>query len=164
MVNEALTRHRSAPASDAGAHDLMLLGSKRHDWRTRPKAALKLGRELARRGEIAYWAVSPEARLHESESADLRAHPRERTRLRSAKLLDGAYRFLCEGRTATGLATVCVLGLCATLRFRPNWRCTSTKHQKCARRRLSGDAGRQSEFDCTRPRQRRRCGLAIGTR
>ncbi|HEY3622764.1 MAG TPA: hypothetical protein VGL12_10310 [Roseiarcus sp.] len=76
----------------------MLLGSKRHDWRTRPKAALKLGRELARRGEIAYWAVSPEARLHESESADLRAHPRERTRLRSAKLLDGAYRFLCEGR------------------------------------------------------------------
>jgi hypothetical protein len=98
MVNEALTRRRSAPASEAGAHELMLLGIKRHDWRARPKAALKLGRELASRGEIAYWAVSPEARPHEREPADLRAHPRERIRLRSAKLLDGAYRFLCEGR------------------------------------------------------------------
>ena len=29
---------------------------------------------------------------------DQRERPRERTRLRSAKLLDGAYRFLCEGR------------------------------------------------------------------
>ena len=76
----------------------MLLGIKRHDWRTRPKAALKLGRELASRGEIAYWAVSPELRPGESECPDLRAHPRERTRLRSAKLLDGTYRFLCEGR------------------------------------------------------------------
>jgi hypothetical protein len=97
MVNEALTQPRSAPA-DAGAHEPMLLGVKRQDWRTGPKAALKLGRELASRGEIAYWAVSPDARLHEAASADLRAHPRERIRLRSAKLLDGAYRFLCEGR------------------------------------------------------------------
>jgi hypothetical protein len=98
MINEALTRRRSAPASDGGAPALMLLGIKRHEWRTRPKAALKLGRELASRGEIAYWAVSPEARLDEREPAELRAHPRERTHLRSAKLLDGAYRFLCEGR------------------------------------------------------------------
>ena len=86
MVNEALTRRRSAPASEGAPESL--LGIKRQDWRARPKAALKLGRKLAGRGEIAYWAVSSEAR----------AHPRERTRLRSAKLLDGAYRFLCEGR------------------------------------------------------------------
>ena len=98
MVNEALTRHRSPPASDADAPEPMLLGIKRHDWRAQPKAALKLGRKLASRGEIAYWAVSPEARPDEGESPDLRAHPRERTHLRSAKLLDGAYRFLCEGR------------------------------------------------------------------
>jgi hypothetical protein len=66
--------------------------------------------------------------------------------------------------SATGLAMVCALRSRRTLRFRPNWRCTSTKHPKCARRRSSGGAGRQSEFDCTRPRQRTRFGLAIGTR
>jgi hypothetical protein len=76
----------------------MLLGIKRQDWRARPEAALKLGRKLAGRGEIAYWVVSPEGRPPESKRADLRAHPRERTRLRSAKLLDGTYRFVCEGR------------------------------------------------------------------
>jgi hypothetical protein len=68
-------------------------GIKREDWRARPEAALKLGRELALRGEIAYWVVPPER-----QRAERRADPRERTRLRSAKLLDGAYRFLCEGR------------------------------------------------------------------
>jgi hypothetical protein len=76
----------------------MLIGIKRQDWRGRPEAALKLGRELARRGEVACWAVSPERRPSEGERADQRAHPREQTHLRSAKLLDGAYRFLCEGR------------------------------------------------------------------
>ena len=76
----------------------MLLGIKRQDWRARPEAALKLGRKLAGRGEIAYWVVLPEGRPPESKRADLRAHPRERTRLRSAKLLDGTYRFVCEGR------------------------------------------------------------------
>jgi hypothetical protein len=76
----------------------MLLGIKRHDWRARPEAALVLGRELAKRGEIAYWAVSSEARPPEGSRANQRKGPRERTRLRSAKLLDGAYRFLCEGR------------------------------------------------------------------
>jgi hypothetical protein len=71
----------------------MLLGVERGDWRARPEAALQLGRKLAGRGEVAYWVVSPA-----DNSADQRAHSRERTRLRSAKLLDGAYRFVCEGR------------------------------------------------------------------
>ena len=97
MVNETLIRRRSAPASD-GALEPVLLGIKRQDWRARPEAALELGRKLAGRGEIAYWAVSPEARPPERVRPELRAHPRERTRLRSAKLLDGTYRFICEGR------------------------------------------------------------------
>jgi hypothetical protein len=90
MTNEAPIRQVETPAAYGRA---VFQGIKREDWRARPEAALKLGRELAGRGEIAYWVVSPERR-----SAERRADPRERTRLRSAKLLDGAYRFLCEGR------------------------------------------------------------------
>jgi hypothetical protein len=97
MINETPARCRWAHAPDDEAREPMLLGIKR-DWRARPEAALKLGRKLAGRGEIAYWVVSPEGRPPESKRADLRAHPRERTRLRSAKLLDGTYRFVCEGR------------------------------------------------------------------
>jgi hypothetical protein len=42
--------------------------------------------------------VSDDGRSTAGKSADLRAYPRERTRLRSAKLLDGGCRFLSEGR------------------------------------------------------------------
>lgn len=52
---------------------------------------------LAERGQVAYWVVSPQACLPEG-SVDQRRALRERTCLRSAKLLDGSYRFLCEGR------------------------------------------------------------------
>jgi hypothetical protein len=90
MTNEAPIRQVGTPAADGRA---VFQGIKREDWRARPEAALRLGRELAGRGEIAYWVVPPERHL-----AERRADPRERTRLRSAKLLDGAYRFLCEGR------------------------------------------------------------------
>ena len=76
----------------------MLLGIKRQEWGARPEAALKFGRELAKRGEIAYWVVSPEGRPPEGKRPDQRERPRERTHLRSAKLLDGTHRFLCEGR------------------------------------------------------------------
>lgn len=96
MVNEALTRSR-APAANS-ASQTTLHGIKRQDWRAGPEAALKLGRELARRGEVGYWAVSPEGGSREAERADQRQDPRARARLRSAKLLDGAYRFVCEGR------------------------------------------------------------------
>ena len=98
MINETLNRAFPGVGKQGDAHGPMLLGVKRQDWRARPEAALKLGRKLAGRGEIAYWVVSPDGRSPESKRADLRAHARERTRLRSAKLLDGAYRFLCEGR------------------------------------------------------------------
>ncbi len=96
MDNESLARDRCA--DHAAALQTMLQGVKRQDWRARPEAARKLGRKLAGRDEIAYWVVSPEARPPEGKRADQRQDRRERTRLRSAKLLDGAYRFLCEGR------------------------------------------------------------------
>ena len=95
MVNAALTRRGSGRTSCGGA---LLLGVKRQDWRSRPQAALKLGRALARRGEVAYWAVSPERTLPEGKRGDQRRGLREPARLRSAKLLDAAYRFVCEGR------------------------------------------------------------------
>jgi hypothetical protein len=98
MVSETLHHGRPSAANHSNALQPMLIGIKRHDWRARPEAALKIGRELAKRGEIAYWAVSPKARPPGGNCADRRGDPRERTRLRSAKLLDGVYRFVCEGR------------------------------------------------------------------
>jgi hypothetical protein len=95
MVSEALTRCGSAPASHGQA---TFEGVKRQDWRARPEAAVKIGQKLAGRDEIAYWVVSAERRPPEGERVDRRKGRRERARLRSAKLLDGAYRFLCEGR------------------------------------------------------------------
>ncbi len=95
MVNEALTPRAPAPTSSGQA---AFEGIRRQDWRARPEAARALGRKLAERAEIAYWVVSPERRAPESERADQRQDPRRRVRLRSAKLLDGVYRFVCEGR------------------------------------------------------------------
>jgi len=94
MVNAVLTPRASGRASPAAA----LLGVKREDWRAHPQAALKLARKLALRGEVAYFVVSSQPKQHEGRRRDQRANPREPARLRSAKLLDGAYRFVCEGR------------------------------------------------------------------
>jgi hypothetical protein len=98
MVNAVLTRRGSGHAPRGPAGGALLLGVKRQDWRARPQAALKLGRELARRGEVAYWAVPPERKATAAERADQRGGERKPARLRSAKLLDGTYRFVCEGR------------------------------------------------------------------
>jgi hypothetical protein len=98
MINEVSHQARRPAANHGGAQGPMLLGIKRQDWRARPEATRGLGRKLAGRGEIAYWVVSDDGHSPAGKSADLRAHPRERNRLRSAKLLDGAYRFICEGR------------------------------------------------------------------
>ena len=98
MMNESLPRRRSPPGHPATAPGTTLDGIKRRDWGARPEAARALGRKLAGRGEIAYWVVSPEGLPPEVKRAERRERPRERTRLRSAKVLDGAYRFLCEGR------------------------------------------------------------------
>jgi hypothetical protein len=98
MIDEAPHPGRRAAANHGEAPASVLVGIKREDWRAQSEAALKLGRKLAERGEIAYCVVSDGGRSTEDKSADLRAHPRERNRLRSAKLLDGGCRFLTEGR------------------------------------------------------------------
>ena len=99
MVNPILIGRRSDKMPDGLAGDMVLLGVKRRDWRARPRAAtLRLGRELAQRGEVAYWAVSPEENAQEGKRGDQRGGMREPARLCSAKLLDATYRFVCEGR------------------------------------------------------------------
>ena len=98
MVNETLHRGRRPAANHGEAHAPVLVGIKRRDWRAQSGAAFKLGRKLAERGEIAYCVVSDDWGSTTDKGADLRAHPRQRTRLRSAKLLDGGCRFLSEGR------------------------------------------------------------------
>ena len=75
----------------------MLEGIKRDDWRARPGAARRLGAVLAERGEVAYWVAPGRGTGHDRRS-DQRASSREQMRLRSAKLLDAAYRFICECR------------------------------------------------------------------
>jgi hypothetical protein len=98
MVNRILIRSRSGQAPDGRPSDAVLHGVLRQEWRARPEAALKRSRELAQRGEVAYWKVSPDRNGRESDRADQRVGLRQPTRLRSAKLLDAAYRFVCEGR------------------------------------------------------------------
>jgi hypothetical protein len=98
-MTDGAEHHGRRPASNVGgAPAPVLVGIKRQDWRAQSEAARGLGRKLASRGEIAYWVVSDDGCSPSDKSANLRAHPRQRTRLRSAKLLDGSYRFLCEGR------------------------------------------------------------------
>jgi hypothetical protein len=98
MGSEGLRQGRIPAPNRGDVRAPMLVGIKRQDWRAGSEAAFGLGRELAERGEIAYWVVSNDGRSPADKSANLRVHPRQRTRLRSAKLLDGSYRFLCEGR------------------------------------------------------------------
>jgi hypothetical protein len=96
--HEALHQGRRPAANHGDANAPVLVGIKRQDWRGQSEAALKLGRKLASRGEIAYCVVSDDGRSTAGKVGDLRAHPRGRNRLRSAKVLDGSCRFLSEGR------------------------------------------------------------------
>ena len=80
MSNESWRHGRRPDPGDA--HAPVLIGIKRQDWRAESEAALKLGRKLASRGEIAYCVVSDGGRPNAAKNADLRAYPRERTRLR----------------------------------------------------------------------------------
>ena len=98
MVNERLHPGRRPAAGHSDAHAPVLVGIKRQDWRAQSDAALNLGRKLASRGEIAYCEISENTCSIAGSGADLRAHPRKRSRLRSAKLLGDGFRFLSEGR------------------------------------------------------------------
>lgn len=99
MVNAMLNKRAfrgSRPAHDANR---LLEGIKLENWSTRPHAARQLGAALADRGEIAYWVVAQEGGAGQnSRSGEQRSSARERIRLRSAKLLDAAYRFVCACR------------------------------------------------------------------
>jgi hypothetical protein len=98
MVDVLLAGSRQGQTTRGRPGEAVLIGIKRQDLRDRPQAALKFGRKLAKRGEVAYWAVSPETNVREGKRPDQRGGRREPARLRSAKVLDGSYRFVCEGR------------------------------------------------------------------
>ena len=104
MVNEAPMGRDAARAVHGRAGGATFRGIKRQDWRTGRDIARLLGRDLAKRGEIAYWA---EKDPPEGKRTDKRGGAREPLRLRSAKLLDARYRFVCEcricDRSPTGL-------------------------------------------------------------
>jgi hypothetical protein len=155
MADEVLHPGRRPAASHGDAHAPVLVGIKRQDWRAQSEAALKLGRKLAERGEIAYCVVSDDGGSTAHKSADLRAHPRERTRLRSAKLLDGC-RFLSEGRICDRSRDGLRLALARDIALPPKLAVHIDETSECARRGSSGDAGRQSASGCKgRSRQTR---------
>ncbi len=98
MVNALLTPRRRRQPHRSGGAKRLLDGIRREDWRTHPEQARKLALELARRGEVAYWAAPTTSAAPAGHPAEQRGGPRERMRLRSAKLLDAACRFVCECR------------------------------------------------------------------
>src|SRR5271165_762989 len=98
MVNAVLTRRASAGVRRERAASPVLEGIRREGWQARPDAARRLGAVLAERGEVAYWVVAPERGSKPNRRGEQRASTREQMRLRSAKLLDAAYRFMCECR------------------------------------------------------------------
>lgn len=75
-----------------------LEGVRREDWQARPDAARRLGAVLAERGKVAYWVVAPDCGSRQKRRGEQRASARKQMRLRSAKLLDAGYRFMCECR------------------------------------------------------------------
>ena len=99
MVNAVLNGRRRAGSQRGRAASPILEGIKREDCRTRgADAARKLGAVLAKRGEVAYWIVAQDGGPRQNRHEEQRASSRERMRMRSAKLLDAAYRFICECR------------------------------------------------------------------
>ena len=99
MVNAVLSGRRPAGSRRERATSPILEGLKREDCRTRrPDAARKLGAVLAERGEVAYWIVAQDGWPRQNRHSEQRASSREQMRMRSAKLRDAAYRFICECR------------------------------------------------------------------
>jgi hypothetical protein len=94
MVNAVLTPRREAPLRPRRAPAPLLDGVRRADWIGRPAAARRLGAILADRSEVAYCVGG----VDEAQLGDRRAEPLESIRMRSAKLLDAACRFLCDSR------------------------------------------------------------------
>jgi hypothetical protein len=72
----------------------MLDGIRRADWAGRPAAARRLGARLANRGEVAYCVGD----VNDPPASDRRVDRREAIRMRSAKLLDAAFQYVCDCR------------------------------------------------------------------
>jgi len=100
MVNVLLNRRGERPPSRrAGAQPVVFDGVKREAWGGSHTGGREFAAALALRGEVAYWVGAPQDSQRESAwGRDMRGERRERLRLRSAKLLDAAYSFLCECR------------------------------------------------------------------
>jgi len=98
MVNAVLSRRGSGATGRVRRANPTLEGIKREDLRARPEKARRLGAALAERGEIAYWVVTSDGEPERTRRGEQRAWSREQMCLRSAKLLDAAYRFICECR------------------------------------------------------------------
>ncbi|HEX9168099.1 MAG TPA: hypothetical protein VF886_04110 [Roseiarcus sp.] len=162
MVNAVLTQRRSGQASRGKAAGALLLGVKRRDWRARPQAAHWLGRELAWRSEVAYWAVSPEKKAHECNRGEQRRGLRKPARLRSAKLLDATYRFVCESRVCDRSRDGLRLALARDIRLPP--RLAVHIDETGEVRESSGGEARQSASGYTPPRRQTLSKPATDTR
>ena len=98
MVNANLSERAAAHRRHVRPGCRTLEGVRHDGWRMRPDEARKIGEALAARGETVYWVVSPGGEPNRNRRRDLRADARERMRMRSAKLLDASFRFVCECR------------------------------------------------------------------
>jgi len=79
--------------------------------------ARKLGETLASRGQVAYCVLRAEGSSRPSRDLDRRADAREPICLRSAKLLDVAFRFVCECRICDRSPSGLRIALARTVRL-----------------------------------------------
>jgi hypothetical protein len=94
MGNAILSGRPVPRARRRSAVLLTLDGVRRGDWRACVDAARRLAGFLVEQGQVAYWVEAPERK----RSGENRVDARERVRLRSAKVFDPAFRFVCECR------------------------------------------------------------------
>jgi hypothetical protein len=151
MVNAVLTQRRSGQASRGKAAGALLLGVKRRDWRARPQAAHWLGRELAWRSEVAYWAFRRKRRRMNVIAGNSVGVCASRPACGRPNFSTRPIASSARAGFATAPATVCASLWRATSGFRPVWRCISTRPAKCANRLAA-------RRDNRRPVTRRRGG------
>ena len=98
MVNAILSGQRVSRARRPSAALLTLGGVKRGDWRACADAARRLVASLFERGEVSRRVGEAVGEPKRKRGGDHRAEEREQVLLRSAKVLDSAFRFVCECR------------------------------------------------------------------
>lgn len=98
MVNSILSDHGSRERRRPSAALLTLDGVKRGDWRACADATRRIAASLSEQGQVSYWIEEAECEPERRRDGEHRVDARERVRLRSAKVLDSAFRFVCECR------------------------------------------------------------------